>query len=118
MPQNSIMLQKLIAFNHLVELNTVNRWLAASAMGFLYFVETWKAEFNLIQFFVGLLGIFLVLCYVMAVNDCFDVEEDKIKSKFTGKKIIVSQEISARDALVLSLVMLVILWSGDFMVCF
>lgn len=100
------MLQKVIAFNHLVELNAVNRAVAASAMGFFYYVQTWKAQFNPYQFLIGLVGIFLVLCYIMALNDCMDVEDDLIKSRYTGKKIIVSKEISVRDALLLSLIML------------
>lgn len=108
MLQKPIILQKLIAFNHLVELNTVNRWLAAYAMGFLYFVENIGVSFSFLKFFIGLLAISLVLCYVMAINDCFDVEDDKIKSKLAEKKIVVSEEISFRDALLLSLALLLL----------
>jgi len=100
------LIQKLVTFSHLVELTTINRWLAASVMGFFYFIETLKESFNLSRLFISLMAIFLVLCYVMAINDCFDVEDDRIKSKSAGKKIIVSEEISIRDALLLALIML------------
>jgi 4-hydroxybenzoate polyprenyltransferase len=100
--------QKLIAFNNLVELNTVNRWLAATAMGVLYFEEMFNVRIEPLNFIIGLFASFLILCYVMAINDCFDVEEDKIKSKLTPKKIIVGNMISFNDALFLSIIMLML----------
>lgn len=106
MLKNGGVFQKLKAFGCLVELNTVNRWLAAGAMGFFYFIATFKADFSFVQVLTGLLAIFLILCYVMAINDCFDVEEDKIKSQLTHKKLVISEEISIRDAMLLSLIML------------
>lgn len=99
-------LEMLVGFSHLVELTTVNRWLAASVLGFFFFSEAFSTPLNLFKFLHGFLGIFLVLCYVMAINDCFDVEEDIIKSKLTGKKLVVSQEITVRNALLMSLFML------------
>jgi 4-hydroxybenzoate polyprenyltransferase len=104
----SSILQKLTAFSHLVELTTVNRWITASLLGFFYFIQNHNVAFNIFQPLGALLGLWLVLCYVMAINDCFDIEDDKIKSKITGKKLIVSVEISAKDALVLSLIMLLL----------
>ncbi len=108
MPRKSGVLQALIAFNHLVELETINKPIAVCALGFLFSMEVFKASFNPFQFFGGLLSIFLILCYLMAINDCFDVEDDKLKSKYTNKKIVVSVEISVRDALIISTIMLMI----------
>ncbi len=106
--RNSGVLKTLIAFNHLVELETINKPIAVSALGFLYSIEVFKVSFNPFQFFGGLLSLLLILCYLMAINDCFDVEEDKLKSKYTNKKIVVSEEISVRDALLVSTIMLLI----------
>jgi len=75
-------------------------------LGFFFFVEAFPSHLDLSKFLYGFLCIFLVLCYVMVINDCFDVEEDIIKSKLTGKKLVVSQEISVRNALLISLFML------------
>lgn len=102
----SAVLQTLIAFNHLVELETINKPIAVCALGLLYSVEVSRVGFNFFLFFGGLVSIALILCYVMAINDCFDVEEDKIKSKYSDKKLIVSVEISVRDALLISTIML------------
>lgn len=100
--------RKLSAFGHLVELSTVNRWFTAAILGFLFFVQNYAVNFDLLKLFGAFLGLWLVLCYVMAINDCFDVEDDKLKSKITGKKLVVSVEISFRDALALSLAMLIV----------
>jgi 4-hydroxybenzoate polyprenyltransferase len=89
-----------------VELETINKPIAVCALGFLFSIGVFKVSFNLFQFFGGLLSISLVLCYVMAINDCFDVEDDKIKSKYTNKKLVVSVEISVRNALLISTIML------------
>jgi 4-hydroxybenzoate polyprenyltransferase len=75
-------------------------------MGYFFFIEASNGYFDFFQLLAGLTGMFLILCYVMAINDCFDVEDDRIKSKFTNKKIVVSGEISVRAAISLSLVML------------
>lgn len=106
--RKSSVLQALIAFNHLVELETINKPIAVSTLGFLYSIEVFKVSFNPFQFFGGLLSIILILCYVMTINDCFDVEEDKLKSKYTYKKLVVSEEISVRDALLISSIILLI----------
>jgi 4-hydroxybenzoate polyprenyltransferase len=99
-------LQTLIAFNHLVELETINKPIAVCALGLLYSVEISRVGFNSFLFFGGLASVALILSYVMAINDCFDVEEDKIKNQYTNKKLVVSVEISVRDALVISVIML------------
>jgi len=100
-------LQKIVAFNHLVELRTVNRWLAAFILGVFYFIEVFKVPFNPSFLAMGLVAISFILFYVMSINDTFDVEDDKIKSKITGKKMVVSEEISVKDALLMSLIMLI-----------
>lgn len=106
--RGSRVFQMLVSFNHLVEIKTVNRWMAAFVLGFYFFMKSSNAGFSLLPFSLGLLSIFLVLCYVMVINDCFDVEDDKIKSRFTGKKLVVSKEISVKNALILSVVMLIL----------
>jgi 4-hydroxybenzoate polyprenyltransferase len=100
--------QALTAFNHLVELETINKPIAVAALGFLFSIEVFRLGFDPFRYFGGLLSIGLILCYVMAINDCFDVEDDKLKSKCTYKKLIVSVEISTRDALLISTIMLLI----------
>ena len=106
--RNSGVIKTLIAFNHLVELPTINKPIAVSALGYLFSIQVFKVSFNPLQFFWGLLSIAFVLCYLMAINDCFDVEEDRLKSACSNKKLVVSVEISVRDALLISVIMLLI----------
>jgi len=101
------MMQKIVAFNHLVELRTVNRWLAAFILGVFFSIEALKVPSNPSLLVIGLVAISLILFYVMSINDTFDVEDDRIKSKITGKKMVVSEEISVKDALLMSIIMLV-----------
>lgn len=108
MPLKISLLQKLVAFSHLVELSTVNRWFTAALLGLFYFTQKYNVNFSVFIILEAFLGLWLVLCYVMAVNDCFDVEDDKLKSEITSKKLVVSVEISFRDALLLSLTMLIL----------
>jgi len=49
----------------------------------------------------------LILCYNQSINDCFDVEIDKIKEERMGKKLIVSRVFSQKTALAIAVSILV-----------
>lgn len=96
----------LIAFSHLVELTTVYRWITAALLGVIFSVEYIDVKINYFNIILGIFGLFFILCYVMAINDCFDVKDDIIKSKITGKKLVVTQELTFSQALLISILLL------------
>lgn len=94
---------KLVAYIELIHFDALQRWLAATTIGFFFFAENSTNAFNLSHFLEALLSIALILSYLMSINDCFDVDIDK---EIESKMHIVSEVISFKHALLLSIVML------------
>jgi 4-hydroxybenzoate polyprenyltransferase len=83
------------------------KWFGAAVMGFA-FALSFGNNFSLLQLQALVIGMPLLLSYTMTVNDCFDIEIDKIKEKVMGKKLIVSNVISRSTALTITLLSVII----------
>lgn len=98
----------------LVDVLGWQKWFGAAVLGFAYALDS-NNSFSLLQFQGLVIGIPLILCYIQAVNDCFDVEIDEKKKEIMGKELIVSNIISRRTALtVTSLIVLIGFLSAGF----
>lgn len=98
----------------LVDVGGWQKWFGAAVLGFAVALDL-NNNFSPIQFQGLVIGIPLILCYIQSVNDCFDVEIDEIKEKIMGKKLIVSNIISRKTALIItSSILLVGLVSAGF----
>lgn len=91
----------------LVDILGWQKWFGAAVLGFAYALD-FDNTFSFIQFQGLIIGIPLILCYIQAVNDCFDVEIDKIKKEIMGKELIVSNIISRKTALTVTFSVLLI----------
>ncbi len=91
----------------LVDILGWQKWFGAAVLGFAFALKT-NNDFSFIQFQGLVIGVSLILCYIQAVNDCFDVEIDKIKKEIMGKELIVSNIISRKTALIITCLALLI----------
>lgn len=76
-------------------------------MGFAFALSL-NNSFSSLQLQGLVLGMPLLLSYTMAVNDCFDIEIDIIKEKLIDERRIVSNIISRRTALTITVLSIVI----------
>jgi len=74
------------------------KWSGAAILGFASAISKGNS-FSLLQIQGIAIGMPLVLSYNQAINDCFDVEIDKVKEEMTGKKLVVTNTISYKTAL-------------------
>jgi 4-hydroxybenzoate polyprenyltransferase len=84
-PNLSRLSGKLTAYAKLVEIGALQIWIASMMLGVFYAAATVHVMPTLLQLLAGFLGHFLVLCYVMVVNDYYDLEIDKMKPGFTNE---------------------------------
>jgi len=91
----------------LVDVVGWQKWFGAAVLGFAFALDSGK-DFSLLQFQGLVVGIPLILCYIQAVNDCFDVEIDELKEKITGKELVVSKIVSRKSALTITSAILLI----------
>jgi len=91
----------------LVDVPGWQKWFGAAVLGFTFALFK-NYDFSLSQLQGVLIGISLILCYNQSINDCFDVEIDKLKEERMGKKLIVSGVISRKTALAITFLLLVI----------
>ena len=82
----------------LVDVLGWQKWFGAAVLGFAFALNL-NSSFSPLQLQGLIVGIPLILCYLQAVNDCFDVEIDEIKKEVMGKELIVSNIISRKAAL-------------------
>ncbi|MGD0494765.1 MAG: UbiA family prenyltransferase [Candidatus Bathyarchaeia archaeon] len=85
----------------LVDVLGWQKWFGAAVLGFAFALGL-SSSCSLLQFQGLVVAIPLILCYIQSVNDCFDVEIDKMKEKIMGKELIVSNIISRKMALVMT----------------
>ena len=83
------------------------KWFGAAVMGFAFALSL-NNDFSLLQIQGLAIAMPLVLTYTMTVNDCFDIEIDKVKEKVMGKELIVSNIISRRTALAMTFLSVII----------
>jgi len=88
------------------EMGAQQKWIGAAVLGFALVLP--KGSMSIFQALVFLLGLVLILSYIMSINDCFDVEIDKLKEEYTSTPRIVGAIISRDVALGLSSVVLLI----------
>jgi 4-hydroxybenzoate polyprenyltransferase len=81
------------------------KWFGAAVVGFSYAL-TKVQGFSLIQLQGLLIGISMGLCYIQAVNDCFDTEIDRVKEQMMGATLMVSKTLSKRIAFSLTALVL------------
>jgi 4-hydroxybenzoate polyprenyltransferase len=86
---------------HLVDVLGWQKWFGAAVLGFAFALNL-NNNFSPLQFQGLVIGVPLILCYIQAVNDCFDVEIDEVKKKIMGKELIVSNIISRKTALIIT----------------
>ncbi len=91
----------------LVDVLGWQKWFGAAVLGFAFALDL-NNSFSLLQFQGLVVGIPLILCYIQAVNDCFDVEIDETKKKVMGKELIVSNIISRKTALAITFSILLV----------
>lgn len=85
----------------LVDVSGWQKWHGSAVLGFAFALSL-DNSFSPLQLQGLAVGIPLILCYIQSVNDCFDVEIDKIKEKTVGKRLIVSNIISKKAALTIT----------------
>lgn len=85
----------------LVDVLGWQKWFGAAVLGFAFALDL-GSSCSLLQFQGLVVAIPLILCYIQSVNDCFDVEIDKMKEKIMGKDLIVSNIISRKMALAMT----------------
>jgi 4-hydroxybenzoate polyprenyltransferase len=90
-----------------VDVKGWQKWLGAAVMGFAFALGLGN-DFSLLQIQGLVIGFPLILTYTMTVNDCFDIEIDKVKQEVMGKELIISNIISRRTALTLTLLSVII----------
>lgn len=95
------MIQNLMNLYIFFDVSAHQKWLGAAILGFAFVISP-LYNFSVYQIQGILVGLFLCFCYIMSINDYFDVEIDKIKERYTGKKRIVHQVITKRTALALT----------------
>jgi 4-hydroxybenzoate polyprenyltransferase len=76
-------LEKLLDYTKLVEIGALQVWLASLVLGVFFATETFHAGTGLLRLSEGFFGLFLILCYVMVINDYCDIGIDRLKSQFT-----------------------------------
>jgi len=81
----------------LVDVSGWQKWFGATVLGFAFALDS-NNNFSPLQFQGLAIGIPLIFCYIQSVNDCFDVEIDKIKEKTMGRELVVSKIISGKTA--------------------
>jgi len=91
----------------LVDVLGWQKWFGAAVLGFAFALDL-DNNFSPLQFQGLIIGIPLILCYIQSVNDCFDVEIDKMKKKIMDKKLIVSNIISRKTALAVTFSILLV----------
>ncbi|MFB3890208.1 MAG: UbiA family prenyltransferase [Candidatus Bathyarchaeia archaeon] len=101
----------------LVDVSGWQKWFGAAVLGFAFALSSLNGSFSLVQVQGLVLGMPMILCYIQAVNDCFDVEIDTVKEKLTGKQLIVTKVISSRTAFLVTFSALLIglfsAWMGS-----
>jgi 4-hydroxybenzoate polyprenyltransferase len=99
-----------------MEFSSIQRWVAASALGFFYAVGVSSVRPSPYLLALGFLAVFLILCYSMAINDYFDVEIDKTKEEHAQRRglvygardqLVVTRQISKRAAFLTILFLLI-----------
>jgi 4-hydroxybenzoate polyprenyltransferase len=90
-----------------VDVRGWQKWFGAAVMGFAFALGLGN-DFSLLQIQGLVIGMPFLLTYTMTVNDCFDIEIDKVKQKVVGKELIVSNIISRRTALAITFISLII----------
>ncbi|MFQ6063900.1 MAG: UbiA family prenyltransferase [Candidatus Bathyarchaeia archaeon] len=99
-------LQYLSSMLQFFDVGAQQKWIGAAILGFALALP--QENTSILKALLFLFGLVPVLSYIMSINDCFDVEIDKLKEEYTGKQRIVGVIISRDVALGLSGFVLVI----------
>jgi 4-hydroxybenzoate polyprenyltransferase len=91
----------------LVDVLGWQKWFGAAVLGFAFALDL-GSSCSLLQFQGLVVAVPLILCYIQSVNDCFDVEIDKMKERMMGKELIVSNIISRKMALAITFSILLV----------
>jgi len=98
--------ERIVAFSDFFEIGGVQRWMGEMMLGVFYSLENRYLIFNSpLLLAVGYVSTFLLLCYLQAVNDYFDVDIDKVRLEYTKKYsglskkgLIIGERISKVEA--------------------
>lgn len=98
--------QKIAAFVDFFEIGGVQRWMGEAVLGVFYSLESsYLSSDSTFLLVVGYVSTFLLLSYLQAVNDYFDLEIDKARLQYTKnygdlskKGPIVGNRISKAEA--------------------
>lgn len=76
--------ERITAFLDFFEIGGVQRWMGEMMLGVFYSLETYHLGFDsTLLLSAGYFSTFLLLCYLQAVNDFFDVDIDKSRLEHT-----------------------------------
>lgn len=88
------MKKKLGAYIKFLDISTIQAWIGAVSLGFLYALEN-DSPISIYSGVSSLLAISLVLFYVMTMNDFFDMPVDRDKGE---RSVLLGGEISINEA--------------------
>jgi 4-hydroxybenzoate polyprenyltransferase len=99
--------RKLRAYRFFLEFEAIQRWVGAAALGVALALGFRGSQIETTQLTIAFLSVFLILCYVMAVDDYFDRGVDKLHLEKEKKRVVMGR-ISLREARVVVVLLLVI----------